>query len=201
MFGRLHALPVVTQFLATYPEVSAGLRLTDRVAHFLDDQVDVALRIGALPDSRLVATRLGEVRPLVCASPAYLAARGVPVRPADVAQHSAIAFDGVASASAWTFRTDDQEAPVPFRARLSVNTIDGAIAAALAGAGLVRALSYQVNEHVRSGRLQVVLQDFEPLPRPVHLVYAQQARLPLKLRAFVDFAVPRLREQVGAATL
>jgi len=201
LFGRLHALPVVTQFLATFPEVSAGLMLTDRVTHFLDDQVDVALRIGALPDSSLVATRLGEVRPLVCASPGYLATRGAPERPADIAKHSVISFDGVAAAGAWTFRIDGADAVVPFRSRFSVNTIDAAIDAGLAGAGLVRALSYQVNAHVRAGRLQVVLQDFEPAPRPVHLVYAPQGRLPLKLRAFVDFAVPRLRDQLQAAAL
>ncbi|WP_431273094.1 LysR family transcriptional regulator [Variovorax ureilyticus] len=201
MFGRMHALPVVTQFLATYPEVSAGLMLTDRVAHFLDDQVDVALRIGPLPDSRLVATRLGEVRHVVCASPAYLAAKGIPAEPAEIARHSVISFESVSAASAWTFQTNGKEAPVSFRSRFSVNTIDGAIDAGLAGAGLTRAVSYQVNEHVRAGRLQVVLQDFEPAARPVHLVYAQQSRLPLKLRAFVDFAVPRLREQLRAAAL
>jgi len=201
MFGRLHVLPVVTQFLATYPEVSTGLVLTDRVTHFLDDQVDVALRIGPLPDSRLVATRLGEVRHVICASPAYLAAKGEPMQPGDIARHSLVSFESVSAASAWTLRVDGVDAPVPFRSRLSVNTIDAAIDAALGGAGLARAVSYQIVEHVRAGRLKVVLAGFEPAPRPVHLVYAQQSRLPLKLRAFVDFAVPRLREQLKQAAL
>ena len=201
MFGRLHALPVVTQFLAAYPEVSAGLVLTDRVAHFLDDQVDVALRLGSLPDSRLVATRLGEVRHVVCASPDYLAAKGLPAEPADLGRHALVSFESVSAPSAWTFLVDGVETPVPFRSRLSVNTIDAAIDAGLAGAGLVRAVSYQVVGHVRAGRLRVVLEDFETAPRPVHLVYAQQSRLPLKLRAFVDFAVPRLREQLREAAL
>lgn len=201
MFGRLHALPVVTRFLATYPEVAASLVLTDRVAHFLDDQVDVALRIGQLPDSSLVATRLGEVRHLVCASPAYLAARGVPAEPADLARHDTVSFGGVSAPGSWTFRVDGEERQVSFRSRFSVNTVDAAIDAGLAGAGLTRAVSYQVIEHVRAGRLQVVLEDFEPAPRPVHLVYAQQARMPLKLRAFVDFAVPRLRERLRDAVL
>ena len=201
MFGRLHVLPVLTRFLDTYPEVAAGLMLTDRVAHFLDDQVDVALRIGALPDSSLVATRLGEVRHVVCASPGYLAARGVPAMPEELARHSVISFESVSAASAWTFYAGGVATPVGFRSRLAVNTIDAAIDAGLAGAGLVRALSYQVQRHVHDGRLQVVLAGFEPPPRPVHLVYARQSRLPLKLRAFVDFVVPRLRERLGEATL
>ena len=201
MFGRLHLLPVVTGFLAAYPEVSAGLRLTDRVTHFLDDQIDVALRIGPLPDSSLMATRVGDVRHVVCASPSYLAAKGTPSEPADIARHDVISFESISAASAWTFRIKGQETPVSVRSRFSINTIDAAIDAGLAGVGLTRAVSYQVAEHVRAGRLQIVLQDFEPAVRPVHLVYAQQSRLPLKLRAFIDFAVPRLREQLKAAAL
>jgi len=201
MYGRLHAMPVVSAFLDSSPEVSAGLVLTDRIAHLVDDQVDVALRIGALPDSRLVATRLGDVRSVVCASPGYLAARGAPAAIADLDHHSAISFESVSVASAWTFAVDGKEVPVPIRSRLSVNTIDAAIDAGLAGAGLVRAVSYQVHEHVRAGRLRVVLQAFEPAPRPVHLVYGQHTRLPLKLRAFIDFAVPRLRAKLNESAL
>lgn len=199
MFGRLHVLPVVTHFLAAYPEVSAGLMLTDRVTHFLDDQIDVALRIGPLPDSNLIATRVGNVRHIVCASPQYLAAKGTPAEPADIARHNVISFESVSAASAWSFRINGEDLRVSFRSRFSVNTIDAAIDAGLAGAGLTRAVSYQVVDHVRAGRLQVVLQDFEPAERPVHLVYAPQSRLPLKLRAFIDFAVPKLREQLSAA--
>jgi DNA-binding transcriptional LysR family regulator len=201
MFGRLHVLPAVTQFLGAYPDVAVGMRLTDRVAHFLDDQVDIALRIGALPDSNLVATRLGEVRHLVCASPSYLSSRGTPTFPSELVQHALVSFESVSTANSWTFRTDGAETPVEFRSRLSVNTIDAAIDAGLAGAGIVRAMSYQVAEFVRSGRLVVVLQAFEPSPRPVHLVYAEQNRLPLKMRAFIDFVVPRLRMQLIQARL
>jgi DNA-binding transcriptional LysR family regulator len=201
MFGRLHVLPAVTQFLNAYPDVAVGLRLTDRVTHFLDDQVDVALRIGSLPDSSLIATRLGEVRHVVCASPAYLASRGAPQSPNALADHSLVSFESVSTTSSWTFRIDDQETPVSFRSRLSVNTIDAAIDAGLASAGIIRAMSYQVANFVRSGKLVVVLEGFEPSPRPVHLVYAGQSRLPLKLRAFIDFVVPRLREQLVEAAL
>lgn len=201
LFGRLHLLPVVTAFLAAYPQVSVGLALTDRVVHFLDDQVDVALRIGELADSSLIATRLGTVRRVVCASPAYLAAHPAPVVPADLAAHQVVSFDSVSATSAWAFRAGGAEVTVPFRARLSVSTIEAAIDAGLAGAGLVRALSYQVADAVRGGGLAIVLADFEPPPRPVHLVYDQRGRLPLKLRAFIDFAAPRLRERIAAAAL
>lgn len=201
MFGRLHVLPVVTRFLDAYPEVAVGLVLTDRVTHFLDDQVDVALRIGALPDSSLIAARLGTVRHVVCASPDYLAAHGIPATLDDFARHRVISFQSVSALSTWDFHADGVDVAASFRSRLSVNTIDAAIEAALSGAGLVRAVSYQVVDHVQNGRLTVVLDAFAPPPRPVHLVYDKQNRLPLKLRAFVDFVVPRLRERVAHAVL
>jgi len=196
MFGRMHVLPLVTRFLAAYPDVSVGLVMTDRVAHFLDDQVDVALRIGPLPDSNLIATGLGTVRHVICASPDYLAANGIPSTPDDVARHSVVTFQSVSALSSWVFESEGVEIPSSFRSRLGVNTIDAAIDAGLAGAGLIRAVSYQVVDHVRAGRLRIVMQSFEPAPRPVHLVYDAQNRLPLKLRAFVDFVVPRMRERL-----
>ena len=201
MFGRLHVLPVVTRFLEAFPEVSVGLVMTDRIAHFLEDQVDVALRIGPLPDSNLIATRVGEVRHVICASPDYLAADGIPTTLDDMAKHRIVSFQSVSALSTWTFEQDGTEKTVSFRSRLSVNTIDAAIDAALAGAGLVRAVSYQVADHVRAGRLAVVLEAFEPQLRPVHLVYDTQNRLPLKLRAFVEFVVPRLRERLVTARI
>lgn len=201
MFGRLHVLPVVTRFLASYPDVAVGLVLTDRVAHFLDDQVDVALRIGPLADSSQIAIRLGTVRHVVCASPEYLAVHGDPATPDDLAQHSVVSFQSLSALGSWVFETEGAEITASFRSRLSVNTIDAAIDAGLSGAGLIRAVSYQVVEHIRAGRLTTVLDAFEPAPRPVHLVYDAQHRLPLKLRAFVDFAIPRIRERLTQAAL
>lgn len=201
MFGRLHVLPVVTRFLNSFPEVSVGLVLTDRVTHFLDDQVDVALRVGDLPDSNLVAVGLGSIRRVVCGSPEYLDTRGEPAAPDDLALHSVISFESISASVRWGFWSDGEEINTPIRTRLSVNTIDAAIDAGLSGAGLVRAMSYQVVEYVRQQRLRVVLERFEPKPRPVHLVYDRQRRLPLKLRTFVDFVVPRLRERVTEARL
>ncbi|MBS0249083.1 MAG: LysR family transcriptional regulator [Proteobacteria bacterium] len=199
MFGRMHVLPVLTRFLSAFPDVAVGLVMTDRVAHFIDDQVDVALRIGPLPDSSLIATRLGTVRHVICASPDYLSAHGIPQTPDDLARHSVISFQSVSVLSSWVFESKGAEMTASFRSRLGVNTVDAAIDAGLQGAGLVRAVSYQIVEHVRAGRLQVVLQSFEQAPRPVHLVYDSRNRLPLKLRAFIDFVIPRLRERLTDA--
>jgi len=201
MFGRMHVLPTVAGFLSAFPDVAVELVLTDRITHFVDDQVDVALRIGALPDSGLIATRLGTVRRLICASPDYLATHGAPATPDDLARHSVVSFRTVSSATTWTFEADGAEIAATFRSRLSVNTIDAAIDAGLCGFGLIRANSYQVVNHVRGDRLAVVLEAFEPSPLPVHLVYDKQSRLPLKLRAFIDFMAPRLRERLTQAAL
>ena len=201
MFGRLHVLPVVTAFLSAFPEVSVELMLTDRVAHFLDDQIDVALRIGDLPDSSLIATRLGTVRRVTCASPVYLASRAAPAVPQDLADHDVISFESVSSPTTWRYWSDGNEVAVTLRSRLSVNTIDAAIDAGLAGAGVVRSVSYQVADYVRDDALQLLLEAYEPTPGPVHLVYYKQNRLPLKLRAFVDFVVPRLRDRLTAVAL
>ncbi|WP_237477111.1 LysR family transcriptional regulator [Lichenibacterium dinghuense] len=201
MFGRLHVLPVVTAFLAAFREVSVALMLTDRVTYFLDDQVDVALRIGDLPDSGLIATRLGAVRRVTCASPAYLASRAAPVTPQDLVGHDMISFGSVSFPTTWRYSSNGKEVAVPFRSRLSVSTVEAAIDAGVAGAGLIRTLSYQVVDPVRDGRLRLLLEGFEPAPRPVHIVYDKRNRLPLKLRAFVDFAVPRLRERLSAVQI
>lgn len=201
LLGRLHVLPVVTQFLATFPEITVSLMLTDRVARFPDDQIDAAVRVGTPPDSSLIGTRLGEVRRVMCASPDYLASNGVPETPDDLVRHEVISFENVALPTTWTFESGGIEKRVTFHSRLSVDTIDAAIDAGLAGTGLIRALSYQVAEHVRAGRMQVVLESFESAPLPVHLIYARQNRLPLKLRVFIDSVVPRLRDRLTRAAL
>jgi DNA-binding transcriptional LysR family regulator len=201
MFGRLHVLPVASSFLDAFPDVAVRLLLTDRVTHFLEDQVDVAVRIGELPDSSLTATRVGTVRHVMCASADYLRAHGTPATPAELSQHSVISFETVSAPTTWRFESKGKEIDATFRARLSVNMIDSAIDAGLAGTGIIRAVSYQVAEFVRNKRLALVLENFEPPPRPVHVVYDRQSRLPLKLRAFVDFAIPRLRERLTQAAL
>jgi DNA-binding transcriptional LysR family regulator len=141
------------------------------------------------------------VRHVICASPNYLASNGIPKTLDDIAKHRVVSFQSVSALSTWIFEQEGAETAVSFCSRLSVNTIDAAIDAALSGAGLVRAVSYQIADYVRAGRLAVVLEEFEPQLRPVHLVYDSQNRLPLKLRAFVDFVVPRMRERLTNAKL
>jgi len=199
VFGRLHVLPVVTAFLAAYPEVDIRLTLSDRITQLVDEHIDLAVRIGNLPDSSMIAIRIGSIRHVVCASPAYLAAHGTPLTPGELAAHDCITFEGLASPATWTFASGKSQLASPVRARLSVNTAEAAIDAATAGVGLTRVLSYQVADAVRAGALHAVLREFEPNPWPVSLVHAGQGLLPVKLRAFLDFAAPRLRERLTQA--
>ena len=193
MFGRLHVEPVVLDFLHTYPDITARLTLADHIVNLVEDRVDVAIRIGPLADSSMVATRLGAVTWVACASPRYLDERGAPETPALLGQHDCVMFEGHYSSNLWRFGRGGQAASVPIRPRLAVNTADAAIAASIASAGITRVLSYQVHAPVAEGRLRLILRAFEPDPVPVHLVYAEQSLLPLKLRAFLDFAAPRLK--------
>ena len=193
VFGRMHVLPIVIEFLKAYPEIDIRMVLADRVVNLFEERVDLAVRIGGLPDSSLVATRVGAIRQVVCASPEYFSERGTPRRPADLAAHECITFDGLASADAWTFAKRKAGASVAIRSRLVVTTAEAAIEAAMAGLGITRVLSYQVAAAVRAGALVIALQDFEPPPWPVSLVFDGQQLVPLKLRAFLDFAAPRLK--------
>lgn len=199
VFGRLHVLPIVTEFLKAYPLIDVRMVLADRIVNLLEDHVDVALRIGELPDSSLVATRVGAIRRVMCASPAYLAQRGTPTSPHDLATHDCITFEGLMSPQSWSFRTGKLDTSVTIRSRLVVNTAEAAVDAAVAGLGVTRVLSYQIAEAWRAGALAVVLEKFEPEPSPVSLVYAGGVMLPLKTRAFLDFAARRLKARIGEA--
>ncbi len=196
-FGERHLLPITLGFLAEQPEISLRLMLADRQISLADEHVDVALRIGHLADSTLIATRVGSVRRVICASPAYLARNGVPRRPQDLARHDGISFQGFAVAPEWRYRRDSAAFTVEPRPKLAVNTTAAAIQAALAGFGIIRVLSYQVEEEVRSGQLQLLLPDFAPEPLPVSLVYPEDDLLPLKVRCFLDWSVPRLRTRLA----
>lgn len=200
LFGRLHVMPIVTDFLARYPAIDIRLVLSDRNAHLVDDHVDMAVRIGALPDSSLTATRVGTVRHVVCASPAFLAAHGVPASPADLADLACIGHDLVAPARAWTFRKSGSQADlaVPVRLRLSVTTAEAAIDAAVAGLGVTRLISYQAAAPVARSDLRIILAEFEGDRLPVSLIHAGQGLLPLKMRSFLAFATPRLRKAISA---
>jgi DNA-binding transcriptional LysR family regulator len=200
VFGRLHVLPVAMEFLKAYPDVHIRCVLTDRVVNLLEDHVDLAVRIAKLPDSSLIATRIGSVCRVVCGSPIYFAQRGTPKRINDLAIHDCITFEGFSSPDVWAFTTGKSNTSVSVRSRLVVNTAEAAIDAAIAGLGITRVLSYQVAESVKAGLLTVVLSELEQVSSPVSLVYAGQRLLPLKLRAFLDFAAPRLKARLlGAA--
>jgi DNA-binding transcriptional LysR family regulator len=198
VFGRLHLVPVAVDFLRAYPEVDVRLAPGDRVVNLLEDQVDLAVRIGELPDSSLIATRIGVIRQVVCASPSYFAEHGVPGTPGELHTHQCITFAALMSAALWAFHVNGVQHSIPVHSRLVVNTAEAAIDAAVHGAGVTRVLSYQIEQARRAGLLQVVLEDFEPAPVPVSLVFTGQSRLPQKVRAFLDFAAPRLRERIGA---
>lgn len=201
VFGRLHVLPVAIEFLEAYPEVDIRLTLADRVVNLLEDRIDLAARIGELPDSSLVAMQIGAIRRVVCASPAYLAKRGAPRKPADLEAHDCVTFEGLSSPEAWTFRTGKSDLSIAIHSRLVVNTAEAAIDAAIAGIGITRLLSYQAAEALRAGALALALEEFEPQPIPVNLIHAGQRLLPIKLRAFLDFAAPRLKQRIAESAL
>lgn len=192
VFGRVHVAPIAVAFLKAYPEIDLRLRLADHVVSIAEERIDVAVRIGPLADSSLVALPVGAIRRVVCASPSYFAARGVPGSPGDLAKHDCITFEGIASPRSWTFSAA-REPGVPIRSRLAVNGAEAAVDAAVAGLGIAHLLSYQAAEPVRRGALVLALEDFEPPAVPVHVVHAGQRPLALKVRAFLDFLVPRLR--------
>ena len=193
MFGRRFVAPVMLAFLDRYPRVEGRLVLLDRVTDLIEEGLDVAVRIAPLPDSALSAVRLGDVRRVVCASPAYLEARGTPRRPADLAGHDGIAFAPVSVGDPWAFKVGSRRIAAAPRTLLQVNDTEVAIAAAVEGRGVTRVLSYQVARELKSGRLKVVLADYEPPPIPIHLVHLEGRQANARVRAFVDFAAKRLR--------
>ncbi len=200
VFGRLHVVPVAAAFLEAHPEVDMHLRLGDRNVNLIEEHVDAALRIGTLPDSNLVATQVGSIRRIVCASPAYLKRFGTPQALDDLPAHRCITFHGLEAASAWIFAgADGRKRQVRVHSRMTVSTADAAIEAAFLGLGLTRVLSYQVVDALQDGRLVRLLIDHESPAVPASLIYPGQGRLPMKTRAFIDFAAGRLRERLGSA--
>ena len=195
--GHTHLLPLAVEFLNAFPEIDLRLLLTDRVVDTVEEGIDVSIRIGALPESNMIAARIGSIRLVVCASPAYLAARGHPQTPDEIGDHDCIAINPLASPNAWKFRTGKQECVVPIRSRLCVNTSEAAVIAAISGAGLTRVMSYKMDTAKRAGTLQLVLEAFEPEPLPVHILYSPRKPAPLKLRAFLDWMAPRLKARLA----
>jgi len=191
LFGRLHVAPIVSEFIARYRDVQVELVLLDRVIDLIEEGIDVAVRIGHLPDSSLIVRKVASVRRVLCASAGYLKKAGVPKSPHDLAGHDIVAFTGIASAEAWRFRTGNRTVTVPIKPRFVVNQADSALVAALDGRGITLVLSYQL-ALVPPGRLTVLLEEFEPAPMPIQLAYPGHRLVAPNVRAFVDAAVERL---------
>jgi len=185
-FGRLHVSPVMTAYLARYPEVSGELRLSDRMINLVEDGVDLAVRIGHLADSSLVARHVGEMRRIVVGSSAYLKARGEPKTPAAITSHQTIQFGATTAPPDWRFVEDGREIRVTCTPRFATNSADAAIQYAEQGGGLTRVLAYQAADAIKRGRLRVVLEKFEQPALPIHIVYPTSRLLSAKVRAFVD---------------
>lgn len=202
VFGRMHMLPVVNEFLAMYPEVNVRMVLSDQNLNLVDEHIDIAVRLGTMPDSRLVATRLGTTCRVVCGSPDYFARYGTPTSLAELADHACVSFEALAQGPAWKFASTGgrAEKSVPIRPRLVVNTAEAAIDAAIAGVGLANVLSYQAWPAYQAGKLKLILRQFDPNPVPVSLLHAGQGLLPVKSRCFLDFATPRLRKVLEKLT-
>lgn len=198
-FGRLHVLPVVTAFLALFPEINVRLIFADHNIHLVDDHVDVAVRIGPLQDSTMVAMRIGSMRTVTCASPALLARHGIPTSPAELRHLPVVIAEVPMPGAGWRFHRPDLAAPIeiPVRPRLAVTTVEAAAQAAVDGVGIVQLLHYQAADAVEAGTLRIVLDTFEPQPAPVHLVHAARGPLPLKMRRFLELATPQLRERLS----
>jgi DNA-binding transcriptional LysR family regulator len=209
LFGRLHVLPIVIDFMNIHSDINIQLYLTNNVVGLLEEHIDLGIRIGTLPDSSIIAFKVGSIRSVVCASPGYFRQHTRPLTPRDLAVHHCVTFPstgckskinkvGHRSPAQWAFKMPSGKVQyVPVRSRLTLNSIEGNVRAAIQDAGLVNLYAYQAAPHVAEGTLEIVLERHEIDPTPVSIVYPQGRRVPRKIRAFVDFAMPRLRESLA----
>ena len=195
LFGQLHVTPILVDYLQRFPEVDAQCLFLDRIVNVVEEGIDVAVRIGELPDSSLKAARVGRVRRVLVAAPAYLQARGAPAQPEALQDHCIVSASAVGKAATaeWRFNVAGKPVLQRLQPRMCTTSNDSAIAAAVAGLGITRLLSYQVAEQLKAGALQIVLEAFEPAPLPVHVVHHEGRRATQKVRSFVDLAVDALR--------
>jgi len=197
VLGRAYLAPITADFLHVYPEVDIDLRLGTTDGSLVEQQIDLAVQIGALSDSSMKAIKVGEVKHVVCASPDYLRRRGVPKHPNELVDHECVTLVPHETATEWVFMHEKRIDRYPVRSRLTVATAETAVDAAVAGVGLTHLFCYQVSKSIEEGKLKLLIRDFEPPPFPVHLVYASGRRMPQKLRAFIDFLLPRLKAQLA----
>lgn len=195
LFGKKFVMPSIVRYLQQYPEVDVSAYFLDRIVNMVEEGMDVAVRIGPLPDSGLKALRVGRVRRMLCASPEYLARQGVPQHPSDLPAHAVIATTNLSPRAGWRFGVTDEPTMVRIKPRLTVTSNDGAIAAAVGGLGIARLLSYQVVDEIASGQLQVILADYEEAPWPIHVLHRESKHGSAKVRMFVDMLAHELRAQ------
>jgi len=193
--GHTHLLPHAIEFLDAHPDISLRLKLTDAIVNVTDENMDVAIRVGPLPESSMIATRIGSIRIVVCASPSYLKTHGRPKKLGDLAKHQCITIDDHAAPAAWRFVFGNRTRLAPIKSRLCVNTSEAAVLAAIDCAGLARVMSYKMDAAMRERKLEIVLDDFEPTPLPIHILYPPRKPMPLKLRTFLNWMMPRLKQQ------
>lgn len=195
-FGRIHIAPLLTEFLDDHPQVRADVLMLDRIVNLVEEGFDIALRIGHLPSSELSAVRIGQVRRIICGSPDYFAKWGYPRTPGELGSHRIVSSGSTTALNEWRFGLDGSQV-VRVSPQLRITSVVASIDIARRGWGLCRVLSYQVGPDLESGTLQTVLEDHEPAPLPIHLVHVEGRRAAAKVRAFIDFAAPRLRQIEG----
>lgn len=193
MFGRMFVMPSIVEYLKDYPDTEISAVFLDRVVNLLEEGLDVGIRIGELPDSTMRAIRIGSVRQVVCASPEYLRVHGYPEEPQHLGNHVLVVSSAGSGIQDWKFVTGNGLRSQRIRPRLTVTTNDAAIEAVLDNFGITRLLSYQIAPHVADGALEILLQDYEPLPLPIHIVHREGRLATVKVRSFIDFIVARLR--------
>lgn len=199
LFGRMFVTPIIVEYLQRYPAVNATSLFVDRVVNMIEEGLDLGLRIGHLPDSSMKAIRVGQVRTVVCATPAYLSAHGAPVTPDQLHAHTIITTSGISPVPEWRFVHQNKTSAIRMTPRLTLTTNDAAIEAVLAGFGITRLLSYQIAPYLACGKLEIVLQDYEPAPLPIHVIHRENRQAAAKVRTFIDMAVTRLRQDAALA--
>lgn len=197
VFGRLHLLPLVSEFLKSYPQIDIQLMLADQVVDLIEGKIDLALRIGALQDSSMMMTRVGVTRKVTVASPGYLAANGTPKKLEDLKNHNCISIEPMGAVDSWKYFKEEKAVNVAVRPRLVVSTIEAGLDAATSGVGVTRALCYQVNAALVQEKLKLILKSYEPEPVPISLLYHGSRVFPEKLRAFLAFVAPKLKEKLA----
>ncbi len=200
LFGRMVVAPILLDLLDRYPKISVSAVFADRVVNLMEEPVDIAVRIAELPDSSLSANRVGSVRRVLCAAPDYLDRRGRPRRPRDLADHETIDFVNMTPGGDWDFQAAGKSERFRPRARFLVNNADAAIAAAESGRGITRVLSYMIAPQLRAGRLEILLEGFEPPAVPIHVLHKEPGQTSARVRAVVDHIVQRLRGNPAIAS-